>query len=148
MSAPEVEQVAQPPEPDQAPPVITIGGRTIVLEEPGALFSVAIGRSRAEIEAQDFTATLAYGAAAILECWPRNTAFLVAPRPRAWGPGRSALDHGREVYEALRRATRGRVARQVLHGWLVEAHNWAVNAGITDADIAAAADFSAAPAGD
>ena len=124
-------------------PTSTFGPRPVVLDEPPALFSVACGRTQAQRDRGGIAQDLAYGAAALRAAWPSNAAWPAPMRPRPWQPGTDLSEYGMEVYEGLRKATRGTVLSSDLQTACYAALHWALVCGLTEAEVQAAEDFAA-----
>ena len=129
-------------------PTVTLGKHAATLEEPSALLSEALGRTKAEIERDGKAMTLAFGAAALYGSWPESVSWPVRPRPKPWRPGLNVAEYGQNIYDALRKATRATTSRAVLNNACIDAHNWAVECGMDAAEIREARDFSEAPGED
>lgn len=131
------EDTAPPPAPS-----VTLGDLTVTLVEPPALFAMTGPKRDANGEA-DTAAALAFGAAALRMCWPAKTTWPAKPRPQEWYPGVDVVRYGGEVYEGLRKATRGRVSVYDLHRVLREAEAWSIRSGFTHAELEEAKRFLA-----
>ena len=121
-------------------PTVTVGDVSVTLQEPSLLFTMT-GYKRPADGAPDTAAVLAYQAAALRMCWPDNVTWPAKPRPREWFPGQDVLRYGGEVYDGIRRATRGKVSIFALHEAMREAEAWAVRSGMTEAEVQEASRF-------
>lgn len=117
------------------PPTVTIGALTVTLVEPPCLFALALGRSKEQIDADGLAGTLTMGAAALRMCWPADTTWPVRIRPPEWRPGVSLYQYGSDIFEALRKATKGTVRLSALRAAFVAAHNFAVGTALTQDEI-------------
>ena len=140
-----VEAVEAKPGPRTAP-VVVFGGREITLGDPPSLASIAINRTPQQIDDGGFAMSLCYGAAALFISWPKNTTWPVRPPPRRWVPGVNMAEYGYDVYEGLRAATKGEIARVDLNNYCIEAHNWVLESGLDRSEVEEARGFSGAPA--
>ena len=126
------------------PPTIIIGELSVQLIEPPSLMSMALSRRRVtdDPDGEDFAIDLAFGAAALRMCWPRGIAWPATPRPAAWVPGVRMGRYGFDVWEGLRKATRGTVGLRDLQRAVLESLTWALSSGYTSEELQAARDFS------
>lgn len=117
------------------PPTIIIGELSVQLIEPPSLMSMALGRRRNmdDPDGEDFAMDLAFGAAALRMCWPRQVAWPATPRPAAWVPGVRMARYGYDVWEGLRKATKATVPRLDLNRAVLTAYGWALTC-VYDAD--------------
>ena len=123
-------------------PTVQIGTVEATLVEPPALFTMT-GYRRGPDGEIDPATVLAYGAAALRMCWPEKVTWPCKPRPREWYPGVDVIRYGGQVYDGLRRATRGKVSIYRLHEALQEAEAWAIRSGLTEAELEEARRFLA-----
>lgn len=125
-------------------PVIVNLGREVELVEPPSLFAMSVGRTREEAELEGALGAFARGAAALRACWPPNAAWPCRETPRPWRIGQDVLQHGAEIWEALRRDTKGRVSVRVLRNACLDAYNWATAHAYTESEVAELSRFSGA----
>lgn len=133
---------AATPKAPTGPPTITLGTLSVDLVEPTSLFSLGCLRTAAEQERGGNAMTRAYGAAALRMCWHPNKTWPGDIRPAEWRIGMDVGEYGGDIWEALRRATKGKVHIRQLSDACVEALNWAGECAITDDEVATAGDFS------
>ena len=126
------------------PPTIIIGELSVQLIEPPSLMSMALNRRRNmdDPDGEDFAIDLAFGAAALRMCWPRQVAWPATPRPAAWVPGVRMGRYGFDVWEGLRKATRGTIPIEAMQSAVIEAYSWAVTCGYTADELQGMRDFS------
>lgn len=131
-------------EPTPAPVRVAIGrdGREVELVEPPSLFAMSVGRTREEAEVEGHPGALARGAAALRACWPSNAAWPCRETPRPWRIGQDVVQYGAEIWEALRRETKGRVSVGVLRDACLSAYNYAAGHAYTEAEVSELSRFS------
>jgi len=123
-------------------PTINLG-REVELQEPRDLFAWALSRNEAESKRQGMPGDLAYGAAALRMCWPEKVAWPVLQRPRPWAIGQSVAAYGDDVWEGLRKGTRGTVPFTELRDACYAALAFALRGVLLQSEVDAARDFSA-----
>lgn len=126
-------------------PRVTIGKHAETLCVPGALATVALSRTREQLEAADSGLLMALGAAALRECWPKERRWPYSPAPRPYRPGTRIEDYGAEIFDRL--AGVEGVTLPALIEACGEAFRWAATARLTEEEVRAAEDFSGAPKG-
>ena len=124
------------------PPTITIGATTVELVEPPSLFALACLRTPEQAKRGGDAETRAYAAAALRMSWPPKKTWPVRVRPQDWRPGVDVAGYGYDVWEALRRETKGTVHIADLTMACLAALNFAGESAITLAELDAARDFS------
>lgn len=124
------------------PPTIKLGDLTCELVEPPSLFALACSRPKSQREVGGRAEDLAYGAAALRMCWPPKRAWPAKVRPRDWRTGLPMGQYGADIWEDLRRATKGSVPFSELQNVCLEALGWALTSALTDAEVREAEGFS------
>ena len=126
------------------PPTIIIGELSVQLIEPPSLMSMALNRRRNmdDPQGEDAAMDLAFGAAALRMCWPRQVAWPATPRPAAWVPGVRLARYGYDVWEGLRKATKGTVPSVDMQRAVMDAYIWAIGCGYTADELQGMRDFS------
>lgn len=129
---------------DPSNTTITLGELSVQLVEPPSLMSMALMRTRPseDPDSEDLAIDLAFGAAAMRMCWPKGVAWPARPRPPAWVPGVRLGRYGYDVWEGLRKATKGQVPMVDLQRAVYGALHWAMSCGYTSEELQAARDFS------
>ena len=129
--------------PEITAPTVTLDKHgEVTLVEPSSLFSLAVGRTEEQAKSEDFACLLARGAASLRMCWPEKRSWPAKPRGKDWRPGMNVVLYGAEVWESLRKATRGTVKLSDLTKAAVDAYNWAALSALTEEEVSEAEDFS------
>ncbi len=130
----------------RAPPVVELDRHgPVTLVEPPSLLSLAVGRTGDEAAAEGYAELLCRGAASLRGCWPPKRSWPVKPPPRAWRPGVPILVYGADVWEDLRKGTRGSVPFRQLSDAVIAAYNYATLAMLTEEEVQSAVGFSEGP---
>jgi hypothetical protein len=124
-------------------PTIKIGSVTATLRPVGITAAVSLAVPPDDPRADDPGFTLALGAAALRAAWPDGVAWPARKRPRPMRLGSDVATYGAEILDAL--YPESGLTLAALAALLHEARAWAVSSGLSEAEVAAAADFSDAP---
>lgn len=124
-------------------PKLKIGAVEATLRPVGITAAVSLAVPPDDPRAADPGFTLALGAAALRAAWPDDAAWPARRRPRPLRLGQDVAAYGAEVLDALYPESGLKLAE--LAGMLHQAREWAVSSGLSEAEVAAAADFSDAP---
>lgn len=122
---------------------ITIAGCTATLQEPSPLFGdLMLSFDARWLDTKGHAVALAWGAAALYNCWPRDKSWPVKPRPKWWGPGVDIGDYGRDIYDALYRVAVADMGRGAFNAMCYDALKFCRESSLTEAEVKAAEGFS------
>jgi hypothetical protein len=124
-------------------PTIKIGAVEATLRPVGITAAVSLAVPPDDPRAADPGFSLAIGAAALRAAWPDEVAWPARKRPRPLKLGQDVGSYGAEVLDALYPESGLKLAD--LAAMLHTARAWAVSSGLSEAEVADAADFSDAP---
>ena len=124
-------------------PTIKIGHVEATLARVGISTTLALHIDSDDPRAADVGVRMALGAAALRMCWPEDVAWPARRRPRPLDPGGAVIAYGQKVLDDLYPASGMKLGD--LAGELQKAREWVQTAGLSEADVQAARDFSEAP---
>jgi len=80
---------------------VKIGKLEVELIKPSPLFSLAVSHTQTQIDGATKGQKLAWAAASLAACWPKDRAWPIQPRPRPWGAGVKVETYGHKVFDDL-----------------------------------------------